>query len=280
MKNKLLLLVPILTVCSTGCITYRHRCEIVNEPALKAMTAQDREKFRVVEFRFKSDLQGDDGKERTVDGKHFNDWLVSEHPDVFSSSGDSTPIIVRETMTVPPAIKTKGGIQPNIFDIIVTQLTLGLWPATIAGDYRFGTEILLNEGEYSTPFAWNTRYTDHVANSIVADLYYPSSNGWETGNLENTMNRVRAQNELQRAIVSRKSTEEEKHAARTEMIWQAGYHNPPEIMKRGAGLGIVGALVQLTPEQRQAVRDNPVARYLADKADGKLAGQESSEGAK
>lgn len=270
--NKCLILftIPALAAILTGCMTSRHRSEIVNEPALRSASAHGGDKFRVVEFRFRSDLVDDSGKEKAIDGKPFNDWLVSERPDIFSSSEDSTPIIVRETMHVPPAVKTKDGIRPSIFDIIFTQVTLGLWPATVSCDYRFDTEILLREGEYSAPFSWNTKYTDNLANSIVAFLYYPSSSGWETGKLENNMNSLRTMNDLQRKIVSRKSSEAEKQAARTEMVWYSGYQNSPGIMKKGAMLGIIGALGKLTPEERQSVRSNPVAQYFADKADGKL----------
>lgn len=47
-------------------------------------------------------------------------------------------------------------------------------------------------------------------------------------------------------------------------------------MKRGTALGIIGAINQLTPEQVQAVRGNPIAHYLADKADGKVGVDDSS----
>lgn len=281
MNKQILLVIPLLAVCSTGCMTYRHRSQIADEAKLRSIAPKTSDKYRLVEFRFRSDLEQMQGKEQVVNGKSYTEWLATERPDVFSTSEDAIPLIVRQTMTVPSEWHRKQsmqadlhGLRPSIFDIIVTQCTLGLWPATIACDFKFETEIQLNEADYAPPFVWNTKYQNNVANTIVAYLYYPSSSGWETAKLEKTMKRVQEVNRLQRTSISRKSSEDEKQAAKTELIWQWGALNSPEVMKRGAGLGIVCALAQLTPEQRQAVRDNPVARYLADKADGKLPAQE------
>lgn len=276
MRKLFLLLAIVMAGMNTGCMTYRHKTEIRNEASLQTTTQSGNGLYRLVEFRFRSDLEGNTGKEHVVDGKAMTKWLVQEYPQVFSTAPEATPLIVRQSMTSPPEAKTKDGFRPSIFDIIVTQITLGLWPATISGDYKFETAIQLPDESYSGPFVWNTRYTDNVANTIVAYLYYPSSRGYETGKTENTMAKLQQANQLQRTIMSRKSTEEEKQTAKTEMLWLGGYQNSPEAMKRGTALGIIGAINQLSPEQLQAVRDNPIARYLADKADGKVGGDDSA----
>lgn len=270
MKKRIFLLAIAIAGMNTGCMTYRHKTEICNEASLETAARPGNGLYRLVEFRFRSDLEGNTGKEEVVDGKTLTAWLVQEYPRAFSTAEDAIPLIVRQTMTSPPEVKTKDGFRPSVFDIIVTQLTLGLWPATISGDYKFETEIQLPDESYAAPFVWETRYTDHVANTIVAYMYYPSSRGYETGKFDNTMAKLQKANQLQRTIISRKTTEEEKQAAKTEQLWLVGgYQNSPESMKRGTALGIIGAINQLNPEEMQAVRDNPVARYLADKADGK-----------
>ena len=265
---------------TTGCMTYRHKTEILNEASLQATVQKVSEQYRLVEFHSRSDLDTAiaPGREQVVNGKAYMEWLAKEFPAVFSTSPDATPLVVRQTMLAPNEIKKfiaesqnpgqRGldyGLHPSVFDIIFTQLTLGIWPATLSYEYKFETEIQLSNETYAEPFVWKTRYSDHVANSIVAWIYYPSSKGYKTGKLENNMAKARTINQLNRTAISRKSTEAERQAAKTEMLWFGGFQNSPEAMKRGTALGIIGALHQLTPEQRKAVRENPIAQYLADK---------------
>lgn len=290
MKKLSCILAIIMLTMSTGCMTYRHRNAILDEESLKTAVEDKAEKYRLVEFRLSGNLDAAmvAGREQVVDGKAFTEWLATEYPAVFSASGAAIPLIVRQKVKAPPEIEKfvaesqepsqRGldyGLHPSVFDIIFTQITLGLWPATISYDYEFETAIQISDETYAEPFSWKTRYTDHVANTAVAYMYYPSSRGYTTGSTENTMKKVRTLQQLQRTMISKKSTEAEKQAAKTEIMWYWGGQNEPEVVKRGTALGIIGALNRLTPEQKQTVRDNPVARYLADKADGK-AGVEAS----
>lgn len=282
MKKMILLVALAVATLSTGCMTYRHKNEILNETSMQATARKSSEHYRLVEFRFRSDLDADiaAGREQVVDGKAYTEWLAKEFPSVFSTSSGAIPVVVRQTMISPGEVKKyvtesqnpgmRGldyGLHPSVFDIIFTQITLGIWPATLSYDYKFETEIQLSNEIYAEPFVWKTHYSDHVANSLVAWMYYPSSRGYETGKLENSQAKLRTFNQLHRTSISRKSSEAERQAAKTEMLWFGGFQNSPETMKRGAALGIIGALDKLTPEQRQAVRRNPVARYLAEKAD-------------
>ena len=269
MKKPILLIALAVSTMTTGCMTYRDKNEILNEASLRTLAQKASEPYRIVEFRFRTNLATSPapGEEQVVDGKVYMDWLSREYPKVFSSSSNAIPVVVRQSMILLGDAKQQ--FQPGVFDTIFTGITLGIWPATISSEYKFETEIQLSNETYAEPFVWKTRYVDHVANSIVARLYYPSSRGYKSGQRYDPLPQLRTFNQLQRTSISRKSTEAERQAAKTELLWLRGFQNSPEIMKRGAALGIVGALHQLTPEQRTAVKENPIARYLAEKADEK-----------
>lgn len=205
MRNLFLLLAVIMTGMNMGCITYRNKTEIRNEASLKTTAQSGNGLYRLVEFRFRDDLEGNTGKEQIVDGEALTAWLAQEYPKAFSTAPDATPLIVRQSMMrTPPE-----GFLSSYIDIIVTSITLYLWPASMSRGYKFETAIQLPDESYTGPFVWHIRYTEHRANTIVAYLCYPSSKGYGTVKTENTMAKLQQANKLQRTILSRKSTEEE-----------------------------------------------------------------------
>lgn len=263
-------LLPLLLalILSTGCYSFRHRITI--DPAEPPSHAVVDTPYRIVQFRFRDDYRGSFGQETTGSGRMFTENLAKKHPGQFSNETNSVPIIVRQSMVIPPRFKD-GEISPSVFDILMVQWTLGLWPATIDFPYEFQTQIQLPSEEYSSPYVWKALCHD-VCCSPVSTVFYPESSGYVKGSSSGQINaRQLEANRLRRRLISKKTTEPEKSELRESLLWCGGHQINPDILQRGTEIGVLGALASLTPEQREALRNNPIAQYLADEADGKNA---------
>lgn len=264
------LLIVLFAVLMTGCSTYS-KVEILQEENYKQIKLNSNEKYKVAELRFSSNREEHKNKDTVLDGRLYTEWLEKQYPNVFSTDDNAIPIIVREKMTLPTGLMSAQQQQEDfvgVFDAIFSQVTFFFWPASITHEIEFETDIQLNDEQYSKPFVWNTKYYERFSNNITKALFFSS---YDSYGINEYANAISKSSKLERIIASKKTSDQQKLEAKDEQFFGFyGIVNTPDVMRRGTAYGIIGALSQLSSSQKQMVTENKVARYLVEKAEGKL----------